>query len=380
MSLATRCPACGTVFRVVPDQLRVSEGWVRCGRCNGVFSATEVLFDIDNGTPVLLDAVVEHPAYALADAQPLPPPTAAAVAGHPPHPADEPLTITDWAPADDDDGSDTGNGTGTGTGTDNNDHTSPSPDQAPQGVPLLRQPSADSEGHADAAADTHAAVTIGDATAPAPHAVLTGAFAESSAQPSPKAPANTQADMLAEAPSFLRRAERAAWWHRPRVRGLLGGAVAVLGAALLGQAALINRDWLAARLPGTSPALQALCRALGCQVQPLRRIDALTVDSSALSRVESPPAGLAPDLAGGVTPYRLQMLVHNRADTLLMMPAVELSLTDAQGKLVSRRVLAMAELGVSQLHLAAGQQLPVSALVSAGALRIDGYTVELFYP
>ena len=39
MSLATRCPACNTVFRVVQDQLRVSEGWVRCGRCSEVFNA-----------------------------------------------------------------------------------------------------------------------------------------------------------------------------------------------------------------------------------------------------------------------------------------------------------------------------------------------------
>ena len=38
--LATRCSACGTVFRVVPDQLRVSEGWVRCGRCAEVFNAS----------------------------------------------------------------------------------------------------------------------------------------------------------------------------------------------------------------------------------------------------------------------------------------------------------------------------------------------------
>ena len=34
MSLATRCTSCGTAFRVVQDQLKVSEGWVRCGRCN----------------------------------------------------------------------------------------------------------------------------------------------------------------------------------------------------------------------------------------------------------------------------------------------------------------------------------------------------------
>ena len=43
MSLATRCTACGTVFRVVQDQLKVSEGWVRCGRCDEVFNALEGL-------------------------------------------------------------------------------------------------------------------------------------------------------------------------------------------------------------------------------------------------------------------------------------------------------------------------------------------------
>ncbi len=47
MSLAARCPACGTVFRVVQDQLRVSEGWVRCGRCAEVFNAIESLVDLD---------------------------------------------------------------------------------------------------------------------------------------------------------------------------------------------------------------------------------------------------------------------------------------------------------------------------------------------
>ena len=46
MSLATRCPACSTVFRVVQDQLRVSEGWVRCGQCQEVFNALETLFDL----------------------------------------------------------------------------------------------------------------------------------------------------------------------------------------------------------------------------------------------------------------------------------------------------------------------------------------------
>jgi len=45
MSLITSCPNCGTMFRVVPDQLKISEGWVRCGHCSEVFDATAHLSD-----------------------------------------------------------------------------------------------------------------------------------------------------------------------------------------------------------------------------------------------------------------------------------------------------------------------------------------------
>jgi predicted Zn finger-like uncharacterized protein len=40
MALITRCPVCGTRFKVVPDQLRISDGWVRCGECGEVFDAS----------------------------------------------------------------------------------------------------------------------------------------------------------------------------------------------------------------------------------------------------------------------------------------------------------------------------------------------------
>ncbi|MFD2452858.1 zinc-ribbon domain-containing protein [Ideonella paludis] len=46
MSLATRCPACSTTFKVVQDQLKISEGWVRCGHCQEVFNALHSLFDL----------------------------------------------------------------------------------------------------------------------------------------------------------------------------------------------------------------------------------------------------------------------------------------------------------------------------------------------
>ena len=40
MSLVTACPSCGVLFKVAPDQLLISEGWVRCGKCQTVFDAS----------------------------------------------------------------------------------------------------------------------------------------------------------------------------------------------------------------------------------------------------------------------------------------------------------------------------------------------------
>src|SRR3954469_16009984 len=45
MGLITRCPTCGTMFKVVADQLKISEGWVRCGHCAEIFDAAGDLRD-----------------------------------------------------------------------------------------------------------------------------------------------------------------------------------------------------------------------------------------------------------------------------------------------------------------------------------------------
>ena len=51
MSLITRCPACGTMFKVVADQLRIAQGWVRCGHCAEVFDASAQLQAGEAGMP-----------------------------------------------------------------------------------------------------------------------------------------------------------------------------------------------------------------------------------------------------------------------------------------------------------------------------------------
>ncbi|PIT75763.1 zinc-ribbon and DUF3426 domain-containing protein [Limnohabitans sp. G3-2] len=40
MSWFTRCPACGVTYAVVPDQLKVAQGWLRCGQCQQAFDST----------------------------------------------------------------------------------------------------------------------------------------------------------------------------------------------------------------------------------------------------------------------------------------------------------------------------------------------------
>ncbi|MBP0591880.1 DUF3426 domain-containing protein [Paraburkholderia sp. LEh10] len=66
MLLATRCPFCETVFRLLPEQLTLRRGLVRCGHCREVFDASSSLFDVSDGTsldkarPVTIDDVTAH--------------------------------------------------------------------------------------------------------------------------------------------------------------------------------------------------------------------------------------------------------------------------------------------------------------------------------
>lgn len=45
MNLVTRCPTCGTAFRVQRDQLAAHFGTVRCGKCGSVFNGVAALVD-----------------------------------------------------------------------------------------------------------------------------------------------------------------------------------------------------------------------------------------------------------------------------------------------------------------------------------------------
>jgi predicted Zn finger-like uncharacterized protein len=81
MRLVTRCPACGTAFRVQPEQLAARAGQVRCGQCSTVFDAQQSLVTEpepgDAATPTPIPAAAAAPA-AVAAPVPAPGPGAAA--------------------------------------------------------------------------------------------------------------------------------------------------------------------------------------------------------------------------------------------------------------------------------------------------------------
>lgn len=172
----------------------------------------------------------------------------------------------------------------------------------------------------------------------------------------------------AEDVSFVKAARRRAFWRKPLVRSGLVVLGLGLATALAAQVAVHERNRLAAVAPQLRPLLLALCEPLGCELAPLRQIAEVVIDSSSFNKARGDS-------------YVLAVTMKSRSTVALEMPAVELTLTDAQDQPVLRRVLLPAEMGAPQ-ELAAGGEwsASVSVLVTTGGARVAGYRLLAFYP
>jgi len=306
MSLATRCTACGTVFRIVEDQLRVSDGWVRCGRCAEVFDARELLFDIEREAPP------PWPTQFTPEPAPEPEPP-------PPAPAFEPEP---WMPP-------------------------PEPEPEPQAGALpTGWPAPPEMDRQEPSWVDEPAIAPPE---PAPAMV---------AEPMPEAPLM---------PEFMRRAESSARWNRPGIRIALAGLALLLATLLALQVVLHFRDALAALHPPLRAPLKALCGVAGCELRPWKRIDALSIDATSLSPM-------------GSSGYKLQLSLRNKTSVDVAAPSIELSLTDANGTPLARRVLGPEALSPALTQVNAESEQTLSLVFSTGGRRVSGYSVNIFYP
>ncbi|MGQ9724702.1 MAG: DUF3426 domain-containing protein, partial [Tepidimonas sp.] len=154
------------------------------------------------------------------------------------------------------------------------------------------------------------------------------------------------------------------------VRAALALLALLLAALLAGQAAWHWRDVWAARYPDSRPWLAAFCAHLGCTIAPPMRLRDVVIEGSVLLR-------RAPDR------YSFHLVVHNRADIEIAAPALELTLTDLQDRVLVRRVWTSDAWPQPATRLAPGAEWPLQlelAFDHPQAARVAGYRAVLFYP
>jgi len=326
------------MFKVVPDQLRVSEGWVRCGQCEEVFDANAHMQGAVNAGGALRPTQAEHrgvieaPTFGETD-----PRTYNGLDADPANYAvevEEKTVLADlgstleWPPE---------STPLTDVFVDSGAHEKPMPASG------IRQ-------DATALADSGAVlIPVGDFVPP-------------------QAP--TMAAM--KAPSFVRSTKKRA--HKPQRPALRWAHRLVATALLLGlglQWVHHERDVIAASVPQARPWMVQLCEVAGCAIAPMQQIESVIIDSSSFVPIRA-------DV------YQLNLTLRNKAALDIAVPALELTLTDLQDQPIVRRVLTASAWGASNQVLAAGAELstsiPVSVKQVAGGEPVRGYRVLAFYP
>jgi predicted Zn finger-like uncharacterized protein len=325
MALATRCPNCHALFRVVADQLKLRGGLVRCGACQHVFDAVGTLSYID-------DAVLTT----------TPPASTTATVGAGPLAAG---SAAERLPAE------------------------------ATAAPIEARPTL-------AAAKDAAVGSEPDAAAPVVESMLSTAAATSSAEAGPAAGA-INAEAVAGAIEPLGTAEQVApafLRHEatPVKRGfsiLFGGGAIVLATLALAQLAVLFRADILVKAPQARPALTQLCRLFRCAVNWPARGDLLAVVGSELQALP------------GTSAFELTAVVRNRGSITLALPAIELTLIDTLNRTVARKVFAPVDYLAGEADpaahllagLEAGADLTIRIAFEARGLNAAGFVVYPFY-
>ncbi|MFN7208075.1 MAG: zinc-ribbon and DUF3426 domain-containing protein [Burkholderiales bacterium] len=342
MALATRCPACGTTFRVVSDQLKLQNGLVKCGHCGVVFDGIEhmrYVKDVGSSKPtgastlgpqVLPTALASDATDSVTEAQ-----TEADVVKQ----ETSDITATDTPP--------TKRRFFSKPGKDKEPHTAPD-SQSTQDVPEM----------------------LDDSESP------------------PHTPVELE---VYDLPSFMLPDKK----YSVAFRLLWGFFVLTAGLGLLLQITYWYRHEIVAfsdpRMPEIRTLILRSCQALpleiDCTIKLPRHIERLKV--SAAEVIETNTPGL----------YSLRLSLRNESQLPQAYPALDMTLSDARNSIVTRKILLPdqylaniqgSNVGAARLILQglAGQDeqsfiLPIkieSEVNESVPGRVAGYLVEIFYP
>jgi predicted Zn finger-like uncharacterized protein len=419
--LIVRCPACHTVFRVRPEQLRAHGGRVRCGSCHGAFNAVEHL--MDQARIAGTDAHIEQPEMAPDRVSTPPPTTPRPPPRTPPAPSNpsNPFAQTDTLDF----------GIPEPRSTTGRSSFSPSPERPPERPeirpyvpprpapppPDLFAPQGGTAASPKPWRDTPAwsvePPTEPTPTQPEPVTLPVGDPAPARSRADHDEPAATQPPAHSPAPAdtpdtpspFMVRDEdpppmapefsddpervddpdapeddvddTATYIYRTetptRHRWLWGLMTGMLAGTLAVQAAYLFREDIARKWPQTRPWYLELCVHLGCTVPLPRVASAITIESSNLETDPRDP-----------TQFILSARVRNQAPHPQQYPHLELTLTDGRDRPVVRRVITPDEWvpgGTQESGILPRTEIEASLPFKAtGPVSAVGYRVYAFYP
>ncbi|NJA89588.1 DUF3426 domain-containing protein [Rhodocyclus tenuis] len=377
--MKTRCPACTTTFRVVPDQLKARAGKVRCGQCGAVFNALDQLQDdLPGATPRIEDTAASTPTTFTSD---LATPTLtldAASAGsqtdspfEPETPqsahaseafieeestAEKPLVpharLNDVAPIPVEFG------------------------EAERNEALMVRGEASTEENAlpaePAASEFLTEIADDAARVEPPLAAHQGETAAATPDDGGVLPRQ-----MTEIPGYSKWSEGA----RPTplsapetpANGLFVAVAVLLGAVLAGQVVFQFRSELAASQPSLRPALERFADVFNATLPPLRRAEQLSIEGSDL---QADPANAS----------RLQLTgtLANRAPYAQALPLLELTLTDIHDQVVARKVfppeIYLSDPASVGSVFAARSEIALRLSLEAKDIGAAGYRLYVFYP
>lgn len=357
--MRTRCPSCGTVFRVTSEQLRLKAGMVRCGHCQGVFNAFDqfqsaapsVWEDVPEDQPVSVQDAL--PSDEITEASPLPEPTPALteapslanVSSENAWPViDAEFSQDEFAPV-----------------SEPEPVSKPEPEPARVQFEPLPEPESGLQGEPMAVSDediSEGVETPEETTQAAREAGLVAARELSETQAYDRWAAGTLASDGQYA--FGNEPTRRLVWPFVLVAFLL-----LLG--LLAQSAFHYRSELVQRLPEAAK----LFELAAINVPLPRNVELVAIETSDLQS----------DNARGM--FILNATLRNRARYTQDWPALELTLTDTNDAAVARRVMFAADYlppGTPATSFPANGETALRLWIEAKDTGAAGYRLYIFYP
>ena len=443
MAMTTRCPQCGTTFKVVPDQLRVRNGLVRCGECATVFDGRACLiaqipagFERPLAVPgvaaesvgtVTLDeppesrapvspSVIREPAEPTSPVIVNEPPersvpvTPAVLRGRSDIAKRDPFLNERTAQDEDDEREDedvdrepiehftTDSGTrdevvfrigGAKSVGDRAERIESSvyddADMRADADPRDQESAdhyVDSDFHEDEPTDRHASKGFRD-DEDAESRLRDEDRDESDDQDSPVVLGESRTRYHGETDVGRAPPEFLDADHHARrsfMRSLWGYAC-VFGLLLLAaQFLFVYRSTIAGMAPELRPLLVRLCEPIGCEVGYVRHIDRISITSSSLQ----PPRGQAgAPQQDDLSKLVLRASVRNLYDQPQPWPALRLDLSDMSDTVVIRKILLPEDYlpkGQAQRPFEAGAEINIAVPIEVSGPHVTGFQLHKFFP